>query len=116
AKTARKPSDLFTQFCVGERADRLRDRTVVDERTLLATPAGDVTVDGVVARVQDAAGEPSEERCARVVENVVPPPDPRDPASGFRPECLWLIQRALIGLAEIAHDALMIHTLSESGR
>ena len=42
----------IAQLDVGERVNGLGDRAVVDERTLLAAPAFDVPIDGVVAGVQ----------------------------------------------------------------
>ena len=55
-----KPGYLVQQLVVGERADRAGDGAVEDERRLLAASARDVAVYGVVAGVQDAAGEPAD--------------------------------------------------------
>ncbi len=53
--------DLVAELGVGEDADRPRNRAVVDQRRLVRAAAVGVTVESVLARVQDAAAEPTVE-------------------------------------------------------
>jgi hypothetical protein len=53
--------DLFAELEVGEAPDRSGDRAVVHERDLAAAAPLDMPIDGVVAGVEPAAREPTDE-------------------------------------------------------
>ena len=86
AERARDPCDDIAQLGVGEHAHGVRDRTVVDERALLAAAAVDVQVERVVAGVEPAAGEPPIERWSAFVEDTIPAAIPVQVLGRPRPE------------------------------
>ena len=103
---AREARDGVAQLAVGEGCGGVGDGRVVDERELVGAAVLDVPVERVVARVQPAAGEPAEERCARVVERARRRLHPVDRGRSFRPEAFRILQRAPVDLVEAAHDAV----------
>ena len=62
------------------------DRALVVDRHLVATTIDDVPVEGVVAGMQRAIGEPPIERGAGIVENYGGLLDPVDDLGGLAPE------------------------------
>ena len=92
----RRPRDLVAQLRVGEAADAGRDRAVVDQRQAVAVAGVDVAVEGVLARVQDAAGEPAVERRAATVEHLLGRAAPRDRRGGLAPEGVGVRQAACV--------------------
>ena len=98
AQRAGQLCDLIAQLEVRVAAHGARDGAVVDERALFAAAALDVAVDGVVARVEHAAGEPADERRAPIVEHAVPSLDPRNRLGGGAPEPFRIAKRALVCL------------------
>ena len=98
AQRAGQLRDRIAKLEIREGANGARDRTVVHERALLASPALNVAVDGVVAGIEHTAREPADKRRARIIEHPVPPLDPADVLGGLRPEGFGLPQRALVDI------------------
>jgi hypothetical protein len=88
----RAPRDLIPQRAEGVGLDRVGDRAVVDQRQLFPAPVFDVPVDGVVAGVDLAAGEPPVERLVRIVEDLVPLLVPVDLFPGLGPKPLGVVK------------------------
>ena len=78
------------------------DRAVVDQRQLIGTPMLDMEVDGVVAGVELAAGEPPVERGVGPVQYVLPGPIPLDRLGGAAPESLRRVDRLVAGALIVA--------------
>ena len=107
-KHAGKARDLIEQLAIGERPDDSGHRAIVNERRLIRPPAFDMTIERIVASVEQSAGEPSIERRPRVIEYPVPlfipvnrvgrlgPEISRDrSASGYRRRHRYLSWRSL---------------------
>ena len=98
AQHAGEAGDLLQQLGVGVRADGAGDRGVVDQRRLVGTAGDDVPVEGVVAGVEHAAGEPAVERRGVVVEDPLRRRDPVDAGRRVAPEPARVGQAAAVGL------------------
>ena len=83
--------NAYSEFAECEGLDRLRYRTVINQRYPVAVAICDVPVDGVIARIDFRAGEPSVERLIRVVEDLLPLLVPMDFFSCFGPKTYWII-------------------------
>ena len=79
------------EFAECEGLDRLCYRTVINQRYPVAVAVCDVPVDGVIARIDFRAGEPSVERFIRVVDDLLPLLVPMDFFSCFGPKTYWII-------------------------
>ncbi len=91
AEAVQRPGELrhpVPQLPVGEGGDRVGHRTVVDECRLVGPPSFDVAVEGVVAGVEGAAGEPSIEGRTGVVQHPFPALVPVDRCGGGAPKRL----------------------------
>src|SRR5262249_24885921 len=95
---ARGAGDLVAQGIEGVRTHGARDGAVIDERELLATPALDMAIQGVEAGVEPAAPEPPVVGRPRVVQDLVPSPDPVDIFCRGGPESLGVAHRPLVDL------------------
>ena len=98
ARPARRRSarDLVAQLRVGEAAHRAGDRAVVDQRELVAAARRDVAVERVVARVEDAAGEPPVDGRRGAVEHLLGTAAPRDRLGRLAPEGVRLLEAAKV--------------------
>src|SRR5438128_484105 len=83
--------NAYSEFAECEGLDRLRYRTVINQRYPVAVAICDVPVDGVIARIDFRAGEPSVERLIRVVEDLLPLLVPMDFFGCFGPKTYWII-------------------------
>ena len=63
---------LIAQFAIGKRFRGIGNGTIVNQCGLLATAFFNVEVEGVIAGVHFAAGEPAIERLAAVIEHLLP--------------------------------------------
>src|SRR5690606_1060611 len=97
----REARHAITQRAVGERRLRARDGAVVDERQLLAAARLDVRVEGLVAGVDGATGEPPIEWRVARVEDVLVGLEEVHPLGGLGPEGLWVAQRAGVLFADV---------------
>src|SRR3546814_17727138 len=81
---------------------------------LFATPGRHVAVDGVVAGVQLAAGEPAAKRFVRVVQHPIPRPGPVDLPRRRSPEPLRVLHGGGVDLIETTHGVLLSLTPSSA--
>ena len=93
-QNAGKLRDLVAQFAVGVLADGVGDRAVIDQRGLIGATALYVAVQGVVAGVDDATGEPPIEWLVGVIEYLVPLLVPMDRFRRFAPKALGVFDRS----------------------
>jgi hypothetical protein len=75
----------------------------VDQRGLVAAAGVDVAVQGVVAHVELAVGEPAGERGAAVVERAGRAPGPVDRGGGLEPEPLRVLDAGPEHVVVLAH-------------
>ena len=83
-----EPRNLVAQLGVGDGPHDAGDRTVVDDRALLAPSPFDVAVDGVVAGVHHPAGKPADERRRGCRRGHDPSAGPGNTLSGLPPRSL----------------------------
>src|SRR5690606_39015066 len=84
------------EFQIGVGADLAGHGAVVDQRRLVAAPCRDMAVDGVVAGVADAAGEPAAVDAVMRIECGVEGPIPVDALRRLAPESLRIALPAFI--------------------
>ena len=97
--------NLVAEFAVADAALRVRDRAVIDDCRLVTTPRLDVAVDGVVARVELAAGKPSIDRYVGIVQHAIPALFPVDTFRRFGPEFRRVLDRTPVNVRIFAHDS-----------
>ena len=102
---AGEAADQVLELGVTDLALRLGDGAVVDDGDLVAAAGLDVAVDGVIAGIQHAAGEPAVEGGPGVIQDLVPGLVPVDGLGGLGPETLGIGQGTLVNLV-VAHDRL----------
>ena len=107
-EAAGEPGDDIAEFPVGIGPDRVAgDRAVVDEGRLIGPAAVHVTVERVVARVEDSAREPAVERRIGVVEDLVPLLHPVDVLGHLAPEAVGVAEGSGMGLfVAVGHGLL----------
>ena len=93
---AGEPRHVVPQLAIGEGALHAGDRRVVDQGGLLAPATVGVAVEGVVTRVELAAGEPPVERRVRVVEDSIGPAGPVDGSRRLGPEGVRVLDAAAV--------------------
>ncbi len=98
AEHAGEAGDELEQLGVGVGAHGLRDRRVVDQGRLVGAAGDDVPVEGVVAGVEHAAGEPPVEGRGVVVEHPRRRGDPVDAGGRVAPEAGGVLEAAAMGL------------------
>ena len=79
---------------IGEFGDAARQRRIMDQRHLVGAPAGDVTVEGVVAGVDHGAGKPAAVQTHGGIEDLFSRLDPVDVARRLAPKPLGISERA----------------------
>src|SRR5262249_39221179 len=102
---------LIQQFTIAEGFDCLRYGAVVDEGRLVSSALFDVPIEGVVARVHHASGEPAIKRRAGSIENPVPFFVPMNPFGYFAPETLRSLSPSGINfiVCAIDHGTALLH-------
>ncbi|TNC93694.1 MAG: Acetyl-CoA synthetase [Stygiobacter sp.] len=94
AQTAQQAGELghlILQLGIGDGTNGVGDRAVIDDGGLSAATIFDVAIDGVVAGVDLATGEPAIERLARIIQNLVPGLVPVNILGGISPESLGIL-------------------------
>src|SRR6185369_4258082 len=91
-----------------QRRDRVGDGTIVDQCRLIATTLFDVEVEGVVASVHLAAGEPAIKRLPALVQHTFPLLVPVDCFRGFAPETGRIVQRPLKRVLHISGSHVIL--------
>lgn len=89
---------LGQQLGVGELRDRIGQRRIMDQRDPVGAAAFDMTVERVVAGVDDAAGEPAAVDALRGIEYLFRRFDPVDLFRRLGPKALGVGQRARMDL------------------
>ena len=102
---------LFQQLGIGEFRDGVGKRRIVDQRHLIGAPAGDMTIERVVAGVDHGAGKPAAVDADSGIEDLLRRLDPVDLARRLAPEADGIGQRAGVGLM-IAAVVLDVHGVS----
>jgi len=82
---------LVAKLPIRVRSPLMGDRTIVDQRSLVAALC-DVPVEGVVTGVELGSGEPPIVRRVGVGENTVPASDPVNSFRHFAPEAFWVFE------------------------
>ena len=95
---AGEAGDLALQLGIADAADGVGHRAVIDDRGLVAAALLDMAIDGVVAGVELAAGEPAVERRPAVVEHRVPRLRPVNVGGGLGPEGLRVVAPGAVDL------------------
>ena len=86
-----KARHLIEQVAIAEDLDCLGDRAVINESGLLGPAVCHLTVQGVVASVDDASGEPTVKARPRCIEHLVPFLVPMNRFRRIRPEAFGIV-------------------------